>query len=97
MITTPYEIARQAGIQWGFGSTRGPPLSGSPKFFAVWSESQDIDLSILIYIPQVPFDPSYSFTGFEARFVHTADGSRFSKRSIPQRACNSYCSLFGSV
>ena len=70
MITTPYEIARHAGIQWGFGSAGGPPLSGSPKFFAVWSDSQHIDLSILIYVPQVPFDPSYSFTGFEVHFVH---------------------------
>jgi hypothetical protein len=70
MITTPYEIARQAGIQWGFGSASRPPLSGIPKFFAVWFESEDIDLSILIYIPQVPFDPSYSFAGFEAGFVH---------------------------
>ena len=70
MITTPCEIARQAGIQWGFGSARGPPLSGSPKFVAAWRESQDIDLSILIYIPQVPFDPSYSFAVFIESFVY---------------------------
>jgi hypothetical protein len=70
MITTPYEIAYYAGNQWGCGGPGVARFRGNPQFFGAWLESEDIDLSILIYIPQVPFDPRYSFAAFNSGSIH---------------------------